>query len=84
MGGGAVMYALYGPVTKEILTHKGRPIVHDNKQEMEWMFPGVRVISVTDKDLANRSPLPPIQLRDHPDMASTTFPLKKEDFRDSS
>jgi hypothetical protein len=76
-----VRYALWGHVTRDILTHQGRPIVHDNRAELEFLFPHSRVVPVTDADLAARSPLAPLPLPEHPDMAPVRFPLRKEDFR---
>lgn len=74
-------YALYGHITKDILTVGGRPIVHDSRAELEFLFPASRVVPVTDADLAARSPLPPIPLPEVPGMEPVRFPLRKEDFR---
>lgn len=75
------MYALYGTATGDILTYQGRPLVHGNQQEMTWLFPLSRVVPVTEADLRARSPLPPLMLKDHPDMAPVRWPLDPKDFR---
>jgi hypothetical protein len=72
-------YALIGARTGELLTYGGRVIVHDNRAEMEYLFPNrdrARVIRVTDGDLGQ----PVLQLRDHPSMSKVRFPLRREDF----
>lgn len=75
------MYALWGEVTKDILTLDGRPIVHPNREEMEFLVPQAKVVPVTEADLKARSPLPPLQLRHHPALMHITWPLDRKDFR---
>lgn len=74
-------YALRGPSTRDLLTYRGRPIVHDSRAEMQWLMPNATVVVVTEADLRARSPLPPLQLKDHPDLAAVRWPLRREDFR---
>lgn len=75
------VYALWGEVTRDILTLNGRPIVHGNREEMQFIFPRAKVVPVTEADLKARSPLPALELRDHPDMQQITWPLDRGDFR---
>lgn len=75
-------YALRGTSTRDLLTYRGRPIVHGSRAELEWLMPTATVVPVTEADLRARSPLPPLQLRDHPDLVTVRWPLHKEDFRD--
>lgn len=75
------LFAIYGRQTKDILTWGGQPIVHTNRYEMEWLMPGAIVVQVTERDLRDRSPLPPLRLRDHPGLAHLTWPLRREDFQ---
>lgn len=74
-------YALYGEFTGDILTYLGRPLVHDNRAELEWLFPRMRVVPVTDADLVRRSPLEPMPIAQHPGMSTVVFPLDRRDFR---
>lgn len=74
-------YGVVGAVTNDLLTLGGRPIVHGNRAELEWLLPGARVVPVTDRALAMRSPLPPLELKDHPDYAGVSWPLVRSDFR---
>lgn len=74
-------YALYGVVSGDILTYQGRPLVHDNRADLEWLFPASRVVPVTDADLVRRSPLAPMPIAEHPDMAAVRWPLDPKDFR---
>jgi hypothetical protein len=69
-------YAIVGGTSGELLTYRGRAIVHDDKSEMEYLLPNSRIIRVTDGDLGQ----PVMQLRDHPDMASVKWPLDRADF----
>lgn len=73
-------YALHGQDAGDLLTLEGRPIVHDNREEMEWLMPGARVVRVDDRDLRQRSPLPPMRLPEHPDLQGLTWPLTRREF----
>ena len=74
-------YALYGEHSRSLLTFQARPLVHDNRAELEYLFPRARVVAVTDADLAACSPLEPMPIREHPGMATVSFPLDRRDFR---
>lgn len=76
------MWALFGRVTHDLLTLGGRVIVHDNRAELEWICPRARVVRVTDRDLVQRSPLPPLPLPQHPALAGVSWPLKRSEWRD--
>lgn len=65
------MYCLIGRTTNEPLSYKGRVIVHDDKAEMEYLFPNNRVVklpAVYGEDLT-------MALKFHPDMDTVKFPL---------
>lgn len=64
-------YCLIGRITKEPLSYKGRVIVHEDKAEMEYLFPNNRVVELPayfGEDLT-------IPLKFHPDMDNVKFPL---------
>lgn len=67
-------YALKGSVSGELLTYQGRILVHNNRGELEWLFPGERVVPYDGA-------LPTLPIRDHPDMAAVTWPLDRRNFR---
>jgi hypothetical protein len=73
-------WAITGHHTRDLLTYRGRPIVHDSREEIEWLLPSARVVPVTDRDLRARSPLPPLQLRDHPSLSHVRWPLDRAQF----
>jgi hypothetical protein len=75
------MYALYGPATQDLLTLDGRVIVHNNRSELEWVCPRARVVRVTERDLAQRSPLPPLPLPQHPALAGLSWPIERSEWR---
>lgn len=67
----AQKWCLVGQVSGEILTYRGYAIVHENKAELEYLFPDNRVVPIPSyygDDLT-------VQLKDHPDMGAVTFPL---------
>jgi hypothetical protein len=70
-------YGLHGERSRDLLTHGGRVLWHDSKPELEFLVPGVRVVELPP-DLPPDQCLP---IREHPDFASTSFPLRRQDFR---
>lgn len=71
------LYGLWGPTSREFLTYMGRVLVHDNRAEMEWLFPGAPIREVpADFTSAMCFPLP-----QHPDLTNVRFPLTKEQFK---
>lgn len=75
------MYALYGEHSRDLLTLDGRVLVHDNRDEMQFLLPNARVVPVTEADLKARSPLPVLPIRNHPGLGHLTWPLDPKDFR---
>ncbi len=71
------LYGLYGRISRDFLTYGGRVLVHPSQAELEWLFPGAVVREVPPSFPADQC-LPVAQ---HPDLASTTFPLDRSDFR---
>ncbi len=67
-------YALRGSVSGELLTYEGRVLVHDNRGELEYLFPGERGVPYAGD-------LPTLPVSEHPDMAPVTWPLNRKDFR---
>lgn len=79
-------WCLQGILTREILTKDGQVLVHDNPRELEFLFglkdgksATVKVVEVSAAFLRER---PFMRLRDHPELAATTFPLDPAEFRD--
>lgn len=71
-------YALQGALSRDLLTWNGKVLVHSDKAEMEFLFTGdVRVIPCP-RDIP---PEQTIEIRHHPQLASVTWPLTKEQFR---
>lgn len=69
-------YGIVGEHSGQLLTYQGRAIIHTNRAEMEFLLPNSRIVKLTDGDLGQ----PWMWLKDHPDMAQTRFPLRREDF----
>lgn len=69
-------YGLYGATAREFLTFGGRVLVHGDRAELEWLFPGCPVREVPPS-------FPPEQclpVEHHPDLGAVSFPLTKEQF----
>lgn len=71
-------WGLWGSRSRDLLTYGGRVLWHDSKPELEFLVPNTRVVELPP-DLPPDQCLP---IREHPDFASTRFPLRRrEDFR---
>lgn len=75
MGDGAVSQYAVLDYSGQAFTLGGAILVHDNRAELEFLFPGRKTADVTE------SVLPKRPWKDHPGMASVRFPLQREDFR---
>jgi hypothetical protein len=70
-------YMLVGLASNEPLTYKGRVIVHNSKEELEFVLRNVKIVHVTNSWLQKNRWM---WLRDHPTAATWRWPLQKEDF----
>lgn len=61
--------------TGDVFTSGGAILVHSNREELEFLFPGRRA-----KDVSSTQ-LPTTPWASHPDMAGIRWPLRREDFR---
>lgn len=69
-------FAMEGPTSKSLLTYGGLVLVHDSAEELEFLFAGMKVVElgsmVSERDT--------MSIKQHPEMASVQWPLKREDF----
>lgn len=70
-------YGIAGPVSGELLRHRGRVLVHDDRAELEFLLADARVVEVPDWI----TPEETMPISQHPDMASVQWPLQREHFR---
>jgi hypothetical protein len=66
---------MWSPSAQSWITLHGKVLVHPNKGELEFLFPGTTVrqcYGVDDDDV--------MLIADHPQMASVKFPLNRKDF----
>ena len=66
-------YCIIGRSTGEPLTYRGWVLVHPDKSELQFLFPGERIgvlPNYYDDSLT-------MQLKDHPDMEVVEFPLEQ-------
>ena len=71
-------YALQGAISRDLLTWNGKVLVHDNAAEMEFLFAGEVHVIECPRDIP---PEQTLDIRYHPQLASVTWPLTKEQFR---
>jgi len=77
------MFAIEGRTTKEILSFRGRIVLHHDRRELEYLFPGEKVVMLrgyTREECAQLYGRPAMLLRDHPDMAAVEWPLDPRRF----
>lgn len=72
--GEGVIFALE-TATGDVFTLGGAILVHDNPDELEFLFPGRKAKDVT----GTQCPVRP--WKDHPELAGFTWPLRREEFR---
>lgn len=73
-------YALQGLKSGELLTYRGRIIVHNDPNELSWLLRGpFSVVKLPPHGELGRSV---IALRDHPGCAGLTWPLNRADFKE--
>lgn len=70
-------FMLIGPTSGEAVTQRGLIITHTNRKEMEYLFPGTKVVPCDAPD-QECIPLPFVR-----GMESTRFPLNRGDFKDA-
>lgn len=70
-------HALVGAVSGELLSLGGRVLVHNNAAELEFLFPGARVVPLP----AYVPPAQTLPIAAHPDLTAVRFPIQRKDFR---
>lgn len=65
------LWSLRCDANSAVFTYRGRAIVHTDKRELEYLFPGNEVVELPSywEDTMT------ISLKDHPDMDTVRFPL---------
>lgn len=61
----------------DLLSWRGRVLVHDNKAEMEFLLAGDIKVVPCPRDIP---PEQCLELRYHPNLASVTWPLDRRNF----
>jgi len=65
-----------GPISKEPLSYQGAVLIHDNRDELQWLYPKNEVKELPGNGLGR----PLMRLKYHPDMQSVEWPICKSDF----
>lgn len=71
------MYALKGEISGELISYGGRVLVHDNRAEMEFLFPRAQIVQITVDSAGETGGRPTMPLKDHPDMGNVLWPLER-------
>lgn len=80
------VFALQGGASRELISYHGLVLIHDNRAEMEWLFPMMDVVEVTiiEGTMAYGSlkdGRATMSIKDHPQFEGVSWnPLRKEDF----
>jgi hypothetical protein len=72
----AFLFALRGDSSKELISYGGRVLTHDNKDELEFLFPRMEVIKIP----ALPDGRPTMSVKNHPELAGLTWPLDRGEF----
>lgn len=83
MDTGIAVIALKGPRTGELLSYRGRVLLHDGPaEEVAYLLPTVTPVQLPGdaQRIAARLGRPVLMLRDHPSMASVRWPIDRRDF----
>lgn len=70
-------YALVGAVSGELLSLSGLVLTHGDAAELEFLFPGARVVALPPHIPPERT----VSISAHPEMSSVRFPLDRRDFQ---
>jgi len=77
-------YGLYGRTSRNFLTYGGRILWHDNKDDLAFLFPIAKNGSTQVREIPPDIPMDQcLPIRDHPDMSWVTWPLTRQQFRNS-
>ena len=77
------MFAFMGPITRELLSYGGKVMVHDNREEMAFLIPDIRIIELpgsTPEEVSEKLGRPTMLLKDHPENANLVWPLDRRRF----
>ncbi|MEU6234421.1 hypothetical protein [Kitasatospora sp. NPDC047058] len=74
---GVERWALQGESSRELLTWRGRVLVHNSRPELEFLITGARPVRCP-RDIPNEHTIP---LQFHPQFQHHCFPLRREDYR---
>jgi hypothetical protein len=71
------VYGLWGRTSRDFLTYLGRVLVHDNRAELEFLFPECPIREVPASFRSDMC----FPIEQHPGMSNVRFPLQRSDFR---
>jgi hypothetical protein len=67
-------FAIWGANSQSWISYNGKVLVHGNRAELEYIFPGqtVRPIELREEEA--------MSIKKHPQMSNVQWPLRREDF----
>lgn len=69
------LWALKSTCSPGVLTYGGEVLVHENRAELEFLFPHRETVDVSN------TVLPKMPIKNHPELTGFRWPLRREDFR---
>lgn len=68
-------FIMQGIASGEAISLNGRVLVHDNPEELEWLFFGIKV-----REVGDRFDLPTLQVKQLPQFEGVSWPLRRSEF----
>lgn len=65
---------MWSPGARSFISYRGAILIHDNRDEMEFLFPGTKVCQFDGQIDAVMS------IKNHPDLRHVRWPLRRADF----
>lgn len=69
------MFAMWGEQSSSYITYNGRVLVHDNREEFQFLFPSNKIVPT------DAPPDECMSIKLHPQMQAVKWPLQRKDFR---
>lgn len=70
-------FALYGEASRSALTYSGKVLVHDSREDMQLLFPGMRVVELGSMVPEHDT----MWIGHHPSLEQVRWPLNPDDFK---
>lgn len=69
-----MMYALWSTGARNFITYRGHVLIHESREELEFLFPGAKVRRFDGQVDAV------MPIKNHPELRHVQWPLRRADF----